>query len=723
MVGCVATACVALTLLPGSYAGLIAHFKLDEGAIEPTTLSVASEVGGWTGELSSDTSFFPTWVTSGLGPVPGGTRAAVEFDSSEPGNDPRIATTCPGVTGDGARTVAAWIKGELPQPNFGVIVSWGRSASASRYTLRAETAAGANAGKLRLEVQGHAMVGEAIVLDGQWHHVAVVSPAGASAHTSTLYVDGVAQARTLFGTATTLNTTVDPEVPGELIHIGNGGWSLGAYGFKGLIDDVRIYDEALDAAQILALAAGAGTAPTFTQPLTDQRIVLGDPAARATFTAGASGSPPLVYEWQFNGNPIPGQTGATLEINPAGPADAGTYTVKVSNAAGSVSSSARLILSTAPVELNQQVGLVGGSASFAINMPAVSGYTYQWRLGESDLAGQTSSRLTLENLQPANAGQYSVRVTLGAHSAVSEPATLRVLPVPASAYAAAVLRDGPAAYWRLGEVAGAEKAADATTFHDGNYIGLTGAELGQAGALAGDADTALLLSAGGLAFVELAQPSELNDVRAFTVEAWVRPNYLGNFALVDASFNLPSRGYRLELTAGGTFRFRTGASLSPANEGWDDLAGGQAEAEQWYHVVGTFDGATKHLFVNGLEVGEQAAAVSPSLGLYLRLGAGNGSQANPGRILDGTLDEVAYYRRALPGTAVAAHYRASGRVAEGVLGVERTGNGIRLTWEGEGWVLEASDLVTEGWSPIPNATSPYTVSTAGTTRFFRLVRP
>lgn len=720
----IGTATIACVLtLSQVEAALIAHFKLDEGAVDPSAFTVTSSVGDWTGELITETSLPPTWITTSLAQVPSGTTAAVEFDASDPGNDPRIATTCPGVTGNGARTVAAWIKGDLTQPNNGVIVSWGRNVTSGRYTFRVETATGANTGKLRLEVQGHAMVGEAVVMDGKWHHVAVVTPQGATAHSSTLYVDGVAQARTLFGTAATIDTQVDPSVPSELVHIGNGGWSLGVYGLKGQVDDVRIYDEALSQPQILELAAGAGTPPTISQPITDQTIVLGDPTAAATFTVGAGGSPPLSYQWKRGGTVIEGQTEATLRIQPAGPADAGEYSVTVSNGAGQATSTANLRVGTTPVELNQQVGLVGGTSSFSVTMPNVTGYAYQWQLNNVDLPGKTGPTLTLNNLQTADAGNYTVRVTLGTDSATSAPAVLKVLPVPSSAYAAAVLRDGPAAYWRFSETGTATTAVDTAGFQDLTYFGMTGTELGQPGALKSDTDTAVGFSPFTLSFAERALTPELNDVRAFTLEAWVKPEYFGAYRLIDASFTLPTRGYRLELLASGALRFRTAASPNPSGETWTDLTGGMAIEGDWTYVVGTYDGTTKRLYVNGVLVGEQAVEVWPSLGLVFRVGAGNGPQTSPGAILDGGIDEVAFYRKALSPQAVADHYRASGRVIEGVLAAAVNGNNLVISWEGEGWFLESTDMLTGTWQPVPNATSPHSAAMTGNARYYRLSKP
>ncbi|MBI4392801.1 MAG: LamG domain-containing protein [Euryarchaeota archaeon] len=61
------------------------------------------------------------------------------------------------------------------------------------------------------------------------------------------------------------------------------------------------------------------------------------------------------------------------------------------------------------------------------------------------------------------------------------------------------------------------------------------------------------------------------------------------------------------------------------------------------HVAGTFDGTTSSLYVNGLLVGARQAALTPSTS-RLELGRDN---YNPSRNLDGILDEVRIFDRAL----------------------------------------------------------------------------
>jgi len=76
---------------------------------------------------------------------------------------------------------------------------------------------------------------------------------------------------------------------------------------------------------------------TVTQPA-DQSVTAGQPAS---FNVAASGTGPLSYQWLRNAAAIAGATGATYGIASATTADSGaTFTVVVSNSAGSVTSNA-----------------------------------------------------------------------------------------------------------------------------------------------------------------------------------------------------------------------------------------------------------------------------------------------------------------------------------------------------------------------------------------------
>jgi predicted aconitase with swiveling domain len=76
---------------------------------------------------------------------------------------------------------------------------------------------------------------------------------------------------------------------------------------------------------------------------------------------------------------------------------------------------------------NQTV-LAGGSASFAVTASGSLPLTYQWRKGVSVISGATNASLMLTNVQVNDAGNYWVVVSNDYGAAISEAATLTVVP-------------------------------------------------------------------------------------------------------------------------------------------------------------------------------------------------------------------------------------------------------------------------------------------------------
>ncbi len=74
----------------------------------------------------------------------------------------------------------------------------------------------------------------------------------------------------------------------------------------------------------------------------------------------------------------------------------------------------------------------GSNAVFSVTATGEPPLAYQWRLAGTNLAGQTSATLTINNVSNANAGSYDVVVTNSVGSTVSSAATLTVL-VPTTA--------------------------------------------------------------------------------------------------------------------------------------------------------------------------------------------------------------------------------------------------------------------------------------------------
>jgi hypothetical protein len=89
-------------------------------------------------------------------------------------------------------------------------------------------------------------------------------------------------------------------------------------------------------------------APSIIKPPQSLTVFVGD-----TFSLDvtAGGTPPLYYAWQLNGTNIPNATNAILNFNSALASQAGPYSVVVSNAAGSITSSPPAMLRVKTVEI------------------------------------------------------------------------------------------------------------------------------------------------------------------------------------------------------------------------------------------------------------------------------------------------------------------------------------------------------------------------------------
>ncbi len=217
-------------------------------------------------------------------------------------------------------------------------------------------------------------------------------------------------------------------------------------------------------------------------------------------------------------------------------------------------------------------------------------------------------------------------------------------PPPSSGYRAAVTGDGPVSYWRLGESSGTT-AADEVAANTGTYR--NGVALGATSLLASDSANRAAAFDGVDDLVAVPSSTGLSPTAAVTVEAWVRPTakpVAGSFASVASkaeAYSLQFNGPQLEFTTiGGATRRRVQAPASAVVAG------------QTYHVVGTYDGFTQRLYVNGVQVA--SAGFSGAMNANTRPVV-LGSWDTTSEFLKGTIDDVAVYAKALTPAQIANH--------------------------------------------------------------------
>jgi hypothetical protein len=186
---------------------------------------------------------------------------------------------------------------------------------------------------------------------------------------------------------------------------------------------------ATSAAATLTVSA-ATAAPAITTQPSSQTVA---PGSTASFTVAASGNPTPTYQWQKGGANIAGATSATYSIASVVAGDAGNYTAVATNSAGTVTSAAATLTvsaaTTAPAITTQpssQTAAAGSAVSFTVAASGNPAPTYQWYFGGAVIAGATSATFSLNNVQPANAGDYYANAANSAGSAISATAKLTV---------------------------------------------------------------------------------------------------------------------------------------------------------------------------------------------------------------------------------------------------------------------------------------------------------
>lgn len=187
-----------------------------------------------------------------------------------------------------------------------------------------------------------------------WHHFTLVYVRGGFAYT---YVDGVQvnvqSLRFGLNPPSTIDTSgLTPPLDTNIGQDGTGTYTDGGgVGItNALIDDVGIWRRALTPGEAVGIylrgltnsdlttaSAGLSVPPSISaQPVSLTASANGS----ATFTVGVSGTAPFSYQWFKNGEVIGGATSASLTLNGLAAGDEADYSVRISNSAGSVTSTA-----------------------------------------------------------------------------------------------------------------------------------------------------------------------------------------------------------------------------------------------------------------------------------------------------------------------------------------------------------------------------------------------
>ena len=224
--------------------------------------------------------------------------------------------------------------------------------------------------------------------------------------------------------------------------------------------------------------------------------------------------------------------------------------------------------------------------------------------------------------------------------------------------------NGIVGWWKLDD---ASSGTSPTTAVDSSGNGNTGTLTDSTGPTlptwtTGMIGNAVKLTVGSQDYINMGDPAILRLAGSFTVSAWVNLNSLptsGNIAsIVDKHTATGWENYEIDVrnTAGVytwelLFNNNSGTAYTASYTATPGLG-------TWYLVTGVWDSSTsnEYLYLNGTLVAtvNQAGAVpDASSGRYLQIGVQN---QTAGKYLDGTVDDVRVYNRALSAAEVGQLY-------------------------------------------------------------------
>jgi pectate lyase len=154
----------------------------------------------------------------------------------------------------------------------------------------------------------------------------------------------------------------------------------------------------------------------------------------AGFSVWADGTAPLAYQWYFNANTLlSGQTGTNLTLTNVQGTNAGSYSVRVSNAGGMITSTPAVLTVLTPPDITtppqSQSVVESNNVMFTVVASGTAPLSYQWYYNTNTaLANATNAGYTINNVTTNQAGAYSVRVSNNYGSATSAVAMLTVTP-------------------------------------------------------------------------------------------------------------------------------------------------------------------------------------------------------------------------------------------------------------------------------------------------------
>jgi hypothetical protein len=329
------------------------------------------------------------------------------------------------------------------------------------------------------------------------------------------------------------------------------------------------------------------------------------PGGSASFTASSATGGGLGYQWQQAGTNLPGATTSTLALVNVTAGNSGNYTLVVTNAAGSVTS-------TPPATLSV-VAPPSGSYESAVLADAPEGY---WRLQD------TGSSLTIFDSMGRHNGYCNRYVSQSTNGlGFLQPGALA----------------GESCY---------------SMYFDGQNHVTYGVDVPWSSALNAPVFSAecWVLMGNTNYYVGTAHGMSCMGCRDDNGDCAERSRgwYLNAQTIINSWSDYMAIGG--ENGTGGL----DGGQWS---QNWSSTTVFLNTYANWTHLVCTYDGTINRLYVNGVLASSNTGDFAPGLYRDLYIGSGDAYvQAFPGTQWTGNIEEAAYYPRLLTADRVLAHY-------------------------------------------------------------------
>jgi len=300
----------------------------------------------------------------------------------------------------------------------------------------------------------------------------------------------------------------------------------------------------------------------------------------------------------------------------------------------------------------------GSTVGLSVTASGAPPILYQWTKNGTNVPGATLATLNLIGLQASDAGLYQALLYNPSGSLTSSVSTVSVTAPPslAGGFEQAVGTNAPIGYWRFNETMPVLDDVGTNQGTVGNpnlFYYINQPNHGQPGAIVGNPDKSTQFSAASSQYLQVPYMADFNPQPPFSLEFWAKADITActtcPFGSLYRSGN-NAAGWIFYMN-GGAWNFRMGNTTN--NYSVNLSTTGTASTNQWYHVVGTYDGAVAILYVNGVQISSVATSAFEPNPVY---GLGIGARGDNAFWFSGSVDEAAIYTNLLSSTDVANHY-------------------------------------------------------------------